>query len=213
VNYKNLVSVAHFKGHMATGFGGALKNIGMGLGCRAGKMDMHSIISPVVNSGKCVVCGTCVRDCPVDAITLGKVASIDSGKCIGCAHCIAICPNGAIDLNWNMSHDVNKMLMEKIVEYSVAVVAGRRWRFMNFITGLTYECDCFDLDQKPFMKDVGLVLGEDPVAVDQASMDLVKKACGGEDPLLKKHKIDGAYMLEYAEKCGLGSRRYELKPL
>jgi uncharacterized protein len=213
IKYDRLVALTHFKGHMATGFGGALKNIGMGLGSRAGKMDMHSIISPIVKGEKCVACGTCVRDCPVDAISLGKVASIDSGKCIGCAHCIAVCPQKAIDIPWNMSHEVNAILMEKIAEYSYAAVKGRRWWFMNFITDLTYDCDCMGIDQKPFMGDVGVVLSQDPVAADQASLDLVKKAYGGTDPFLKKHGINGEEMLDYAQKIGLGSRIYELKAL
>ena len=211
LNYDKLVAVSHFKGHMATGFGGALKNIGMGLGSRAGKMDMHSIVSPYVKGDKCIACGTCVRDCPVDAISLGKVASIDSGRCIGCAHCISVCPSSAIDINWGMSHDVNRILMEKIAEYALAAVRGRCWWFMNFITGVTFDCDCFDLKQEPFMGDVGVLLSRDPVAVDQASLDLVKDRNNGIDPFFKKHGVDGARILEYAEKIGLGVRKYELR--
>ncbi|MFH1054929.1 MAG: DUF362 domain-containing protein [Candidatus Altiarchaeota archaeon] len=210
IEYKKLIAVTHFKGHMAASFGGALKNIGMGLGSRAGKMDMHSIIAPVVHSEKCTLCGTCARDCPVDAFTLGKVASIDSGKCIGCAHCIAICPNAAIDIPWNMTKDVNKILMEKVTEYAYAALSGRSWWFINFITDLTYDCDCMGFDQKPFMQDIGIVLSKDPVAADQASLDLVRERNGGVDPFLEKHKIDGTYMLEYAEKIGLGSRKYRI---
>jgi len=211
--YERLVAVSHFKGHMATGFGGALKNIGMGLGSRAGKMDMHSIVSPVVKADKCVACGTCVRDCPVDAISLGKVASIDSSKCIGCAHCIAVCPRSAIDLRWNMGHDVNRKLMEKIAEYAYAVMAGRRWWFINFITGVTYDCDCFDVDQHPFMEDIGILLSQDPVAIDQASIDLVKGRNKGIDPFMKKHGVDGTHILKYAESIGLGARGYEIREI
>ncbi len=211
--YQKLVAVSHFKGHIAAGFGGALKNVGMGLGSRAGKMGMHSIISPVVLPKKCVACGTCVRDCPVDAITLSDVAYIDSKKCIGCAHCIAVCPESAIDIPWNMSGEVNRALMEKVAEYSLAAMAGRSWRFINFITDLTYDCDCMPTRQKPFMPDIGIILSSDPVAADQASLDLVKDRNGGKDPFLKKHGIDGSYILEYAETIGLGSREYGLKRL
>jgi uncharacterized Fe-S center protein len=176
-------------------------------------MEMHSIISPVVKADKCIACGACVRDCPVNAITLGKVASIDSSKCIGCAHCISICPQAAIDLKWNMSHGVNNALMEKIAEYAYAVLKGRRWWFINFITDITYDCDCFGIYQKPFMKDIGIVLSQDPVAIDAASLDLVKEWNNGVDPFLEKHNIDGSYLLEYSEKIGLGSRKYDLKQL
>jgi uncharacterized Fe-S center protein len=212
MKYKKLIAVTHFKGHMAAGFGGALKNIGMGLGCRAGKMDMHSIISPVIKKDKCVACGTCVKDCPVNAITLGDVASIDSGKCIGCAHCIAVCPQAAIDLNWASSGSVSK-LMEKIAEYAHASMDGRRWWFINFITDITYDCDCFGIEQKPFMPNIGIISSQDPVAADQASLDLVKKRNRGTDPFLKKHHIDGTYLLDYAEKIGLGKKQYTLQEL
>jgi uncharacterized protein len=213
VKYKELIAVSHFKGHMATSFAGAIKNVGMGLGSRAGKMDMHAIISPVVTKGKCVTCGTCVRECPVDAITVGTVAAIDSRRCIGCAHCIAICPNAAIDIPWNMSHEVNKALMEKVSEYALAAASGRKWWYVNFVTDLTFDCDCMHTDQTPFMNDVGIIMGQDPVAVDQASYDLVLQRNGGVDPFSKKHGIDGTYMLDYAEKIGLGKRKYELRKL
>ena len=173
-------------------------------------MDMHSIISPIVDGKKCVACGACVRDCPVDAITLGEVASIDSGKCVGCAHCIAICPQGAIGIPWNMSSEVNKILMEKIAEYALAATRGRKWWYVNFITDVTYDCDCMGTDQKPFMENIGIVLSQDPVACDQASLDLVKAKMKGKDPFKAKHGIDGQYILDYAEKIGVGSRKYEL---
>jgi len=100
---------------------------------------------------------------------------------------------------------------EKIAEYALAAVRGRCWWFMNFITGVTFDCDCFDLKQEPFMGDVGVLLSRDPVAVDQASLDLVKDRNNGIDPFFKKHGVDGARILEYAEKIGLGVRKYELR--
>jgi len=212
-DYSQWVAVTHFKGHIATGFGGCLKNVGMGLGSRAGKMDMHSIVSPYVKTKKCVACGTCVADCPVNAITLGEKAAIDSNKCIGCAHCIAVCPQAAFDVSWDMSEDVNRILMERIAEYARAALKGRRWWFMNFVTDVTWDCDCMAKVQTPFMKDVGILLSKDPVACDQAALDLVKGANSGEDPFQKKLGIDGSHQLEYAEKIGLGVRGYALEPL
>jgi len=209
--FERLVSIAHFKGHVATGFGGALKNIGMGLGARAGKLEMHSIISPYVKSEACIACGTCVGDCPVDAIALDGKARIDPSKCIGCAHCIAVCPEAAIDVQWDLSGPVNLKLMERIACYASAALSGRRWWFMNFITDVTYDCDCLASEQTPFMGDVGILLSRDPVAIDKASLDLVKKRSKGVDPFLKKHRVDGSRILEYAEKMGLGVREYEIQ--
>lgn len=212
--YDNLIAVSHFKGHMATEFGGALKNIGMGLGARPGKLEMHSIASPYVKSGKCAVCLTCVGACPADAISVkDNTAAIDPEKCIGCVRCIAVCPQGAVDVPWNMSESVNNMLMEKIAEYASAALKDRGWWFMNFITGLTFDCDCLPMKQTPFMQDVGVLLSRDPVAIDQASLDLVKGKNNGADPFRRKHNVDGMHILEYAEKLGLGSRIYELEKL
>jgi len=208
--FSQCIAVTHFKGHLAAGFGGALKNIGMGLGSRAGKLQMHSIISPTVKSETCIGCGTCVSECPVDAISLDGKAQIDSEKCIGCAHCIAICPEKAIDIPWDMSDSVNKKLMERIVAYAKAALKDRRWWFMNFLTDVTYDCDCFGIKQESIIDDVGILLSRDPVAIDAASLDLVEKAHGGFDPFLEKHGVDGRYILEYAEKAGLGTRNYSL---
>jgi len=208
--YSDLVSLAHFKGHMATGFGGALKNIGMGLGSRSGKLDMHALVSPKVNPGKCVACGECLKHCPADAITIGETASIDSESCIGCVHCIAFCPRGAVEIPWDMSNETNKILMEKIADYALAAAGDRRWWYLNFLTDITYDCDCLPKKQEPFMEDVGLVYGRDPVAVDAASIDLVRERYGGK-PFKEEHKVDGRYIIDYAEEIGLGSGEHELR--
>jgi uncharacterized Fe-S center protein len=154
---------------------------------------------------------TSISQYSAKSVINGK-ANIDPKKCIGCVHCIAICPQAAINIPWEKGGPVGK-LMERIADYACASMDGRRWWFMNFITDVTYDCDCFGIKQTPFMKDAGILLSRDPVATDQASLDLVKEKNKGADPFLKKHKVDGSYMLEYAEKNGLGKRTYELKEL
>ncbi len=210
VKYKNIVALSHFKGHISTGFGGAIKNMGMGLGSRAGKLEMHAIVSPYVKAEKCVACGVCVRDCPADAITLEGKANINPSKCIGCAHCIAVCPQGAINVPWDLSESVNNKLMENVADYALAATGGRRCWYINFLANITLECDCLAMEQKPFMEDVGVLFSEDPVAIDQASLDLIVERNNGVDPFMAHNKVKSTHILKYGEHVKLGSRDYDL---
>lgn len=208
--FNNLISVAHFKGHILTGFGGAIKNVGMGLGSRSGKMEMHSSTIPIVSKGKCTVCGTCADNCDFNAITIEDYAKINKNLCSGCARCIAICPTSAISIDW--ASTPQNIVMERVVEYTLAATTNRNWAYINFLTKMTVECDCMNIVQKPFIKDLGILMSFDPVAIDQASIDLIKER-EGKDPFRAKNSIDSDHMLAYAEKMGLGSRKYALKAL
>jgi|WetSurMetagenome_2_1015567.scaffolds.fasta_scaffold00008_5 uncharacterized protein len=207
---KALVGVAHFKGHLMTGFGGALKNIGMGCASREGKLAQHSSVCPVVRVKKCVGCGACEAACPVDAVAVvdGK-AKITPSKCIGCASCIAACAYGAMDVNWGAGSDT---IMERMVEYVAATLAGRKKAaYVNFALKITAECDCLAKDDPRIVDDVGIFASADPVALDQACFDLVKEKAGGADVFKQAHpERDGLRQLAYAEKIGIGTRTYEL---
>jgi uncharacterized protein len=218
-----LISVAHFKGHELTGFGGTLKNLGMGCASRKGKMAQHSDVSPKVKKKKCVGCGDCERHCASEAISLKeKKASIDPEKCVGCGECILICPNGAIDVSWNA--DI-PLMQKKMTEYTLAVLKGKEKNafFINFLTDITPACDCFGHSDAPIVRDVGIVASKDPVAIDQASADLVNQQTGATASCLKEGlksgedkfravypKVDWAIQLNHGESIGLGSRKYEL---
>ncbi len=205
-----IISIAHFKGHIMTGFGGALKNIGMGCATRTGKLAQHSDISPIVVIKNCIGCGKCVEVCPAGAIILkNKKAYIDNNKCIGCASCIAACPNNAIDVNWEAGGDV---IQEKMIEYAYAVLKNKpkETAFINFALKITKECDCLAKDDPKISPDVGILVSSDPVSIDQASFDLVVKACA-KNVFKEVHpERDGSKQLEYAAKLGLGSLDYEL---
>lgn len=218
-----LVSVAHFKGHELSGFGGTIKNLGMGCASRRGKMAQHSSLSPKVQAKKCIGCGDCEDHCSQAAIAVAEEkASIDPEKCIGCGECILVCPQEAIQIRWNQSIPV---FMEKMVEYTAAVLHNKKQRalFLNFITDVSPACDCYGMNDAPIVRDVGILAANDPVAIDQAAVDLVNREPALADSCLEVNtgpgedkfkgvypKVDWQHQLAYAERIGLGSRTYEL---
>ncbi len=217
-----LVSLAHFKLHELSGFGGAIKNVGMGCASRRGKLAQHSNIAPQVNQKKCTGCGDCVVHCAQEAINLeAEKAVIDPAKCVGCAECILTCPYGNIEIQWNESIPV---FLKKMVEYTYGVLRDKRDRtvFVNFISQVSPACDCYGHNDMPIIGDVGILASRDIVALDQACADLVNQSPGHPGSCLKNlaagsdkfrdvyPQIDWEIQLEYAEQLGLGSRAYEL---
>ena len=200
--------ISHFKGHILFGFGGAIKNLGMGCGSRAGKLEMHSKIKPYVNAS-CVSCGQCVENCPAEAISLEeeRQAEIQPERCIGCAECIAVCPNEAIEIPWHGAS--SSEVMERCAEYALGAVQGKPCVCLNFVNAITKDCDCMP-DSEIIGKDVGIVASADPVACDQASYDLVLKNHGNVDIFRKATGVEGSHITAYGEKIGLGRKNYSL---
>ncbi len=206
----SLVGLAHLTGHLLCGFGGAIKNIGMGLANRAGKLEMHSGVSPVVSAEKCTLCLTCVEACAAGAITPGTQAvAIDAGLCTGCAECLAVCPSGAVGIDWssNSAH-----VQESLAEYAGAVVqsfAGRTI-FITLLNHVSTHCDCMGPTPDCISPDVGMAAATDPVALDQACVDLVIQAAG-HDPFRRAWpEVDWGVQLRHAERAGVGQRAYEI---
>lgn len=217
-----LVVVTHFKGHEATGFGGALKNLGMGLGTRSAKQRMHADFNPEVAEEKCIGCNRCVQWCPVEAILLkDRKALIDYETCYGCGECVASCPHGAIGIQWQT--DATK-LQEKIVEHCVGAVAGKEGKaiYLSFLTDMSPDCDCWNFSDAPVVADLGVLASTDPVAIDAAALDLVNEAAGlpgsrgeglaaGVDKFREVTGIDGTPILAYGQRMGLGTTEYRLE--
>lgn len=180
-----IISLNHFKGHELTGFGGALKNIGMGCGSRAGKMEMHSAGKPTVHQELCIGCGQCIKICAHDApkITDGK-AKIDHNKCVGCGRCIGVCPKDAIKASMDEANDI---LNYKIAEYTKAVVDGRPCFHISLVIDVSPYCDCHAENDIAIVPDVGMFASFDPVALDQACADAVNKQPAIKNSLLDKH--------------------------
>ena len=216
------ISLAHFKGHEATGFGGTLKNIGMGCGSRAGKMEQHSAGKPHVNQENCIGCRQCTKICAHDAITItDRKASIDHNKCVGCGRCIGVCPRDAVE---PASDESNDILNKKIAEYTKAVVQGRPCFYINMVIDVSPYCDCHAENDAAIVPDVGFFASFDPVALDMACADAVNRQPVISNSVLGDHQhihegdhfhkvspdTDWIVAIEHAEKLGLGTREYEI---
>jgi uncharacterized Fe-S center protein len=204
-----LISLAHIHGHMGTGFAGTFKNVGMGLGCRAGKQEMHSQKEPpICEEANCVLCGDCARDCPVDAITLSsRSAVIDASTCIRCGECTTICPEGAIAIRWG---DEPGMMQRRMVDYSKAVLRnkGRKTLFYAFLFDICPDCLCNDFNKPSIVPDLGILASRDPVAAEQAAFDMTSADADEFRKIYPEH--DSEICMAYGQEIGLGSRDYTL---
>ena len=215
------ISLTHFKGHENTGFGGAIKNIGMGCGSRGGKMEMHYAGKPRVNPDMCVSCAACYRNCAFEAISfINKKAFIDVNKCVGCGRCIGACNYDAIS---PINNNSNILLNEKMAEYAYAVLKDRPQYHISFITDVSPNCDCHVENDVPVVPNIGMLASFDPVALDQACADLVNAAPINPNSRLAEveHKhgdhfkdlapnTDWQTCLAHAEEIGVGERKYDL---
>ena len=203
-----IVSLTHFKGHEATGFGGALKNIGMGCGSRAGKMEMHSDGKPIINDELCIGCGRCRNICAHDAITItSKKASMDHARCVGCGRCIGVCPTDAVTTTWNAANDI---LNCKMAEYTWAVLKDKPHFHISLVMDVSPNCDCHSENDVPIVPDIGMFASFDPVALDMACADAVN-AGAAHDRFHETHPdTNWRSCLVHAQKIGLGKMDYQL---
>ena len=219
----SMIVMSHFKGHILAGFGGAIKNLAMGCAPSAGKKDQHFRTSPHVIQDKCISCGKCVEICPVGASSLlGEVAIIEPNICVSCGQCMEVCPVVAITIDWE--HDIPEFL-ECLTEYAYGAVKGKEEKvgYINFLLKISPDCDCVPWSDASIVPDIGILASKDPVALDQASYDLVNKQKGLVSSSLKcNHEIgtdkfrgtwpmiDGTHQLKYGEEIGVGRREYKL---
>ena len=219
-----LVSINHVKGHEMAGYGGALKNIGMGSASKQGKMHQHITTGPRLDVEKCVGCGACAAVCASKALTMGPKRKIrlNLEKCVGCGMCFSACKTSALGINWQT--DIQAFL-ERMMEYAKAVIATKPkpCLHLNFVLNVCPDCDCIGFTDAPLCPDIGVLASQDPVACDQASVDLVNAAVPlwpsrlpkgikpGANKFLAVHPhVPQDMGLAYAQKIGLGSRKYKL---
>ena len=222
------ISLSHFKGHETTGFGGAIKNIGMGCGSRAGKKEQHTNGQPTIHEDMCRGCRRCMRECANNGLLFDeetKKMHIDGANCVGCGRCIGACNFDAIEFeNWAATKDLNC----RMAEYTKAVVDGRPNFHISLVVDVSPNCDCHAENDAPILPNIGMFASFDPLALDQACVD----ACLKMQPLPNSQLSENMHKegfcdhhdhfenstpeseyktcLEHAEKIGLGSREYEL---
>lgn len=216
-----VISLTHFKGHEQAGYGGALKNIGMGCGSRAGKEEMHSSGKPVVDQDKCIGCGKCIENCAHNGphIENGK-CTILKFKCTGCARCISVCPMHAIHPDFGIA---NEVLNCKIAEYAKAVVDGRPSFHIALALDVSPSCDCEAFNDVAMVPNVGMFASFDPVALDTACADKINAQPANPNSVIA-HAHDHPHdhfaaahpdtdwraAVEHGEAIGLGTTHYEL---
>jgi uncharacterized Fe-S center protein len=220
-----IVSMNHFKGHEQAGFGGAMKNLGMGSASRQGKLELHSSSKPIIETAECTSCGQCVKNCASQAIHLNaeKKAEIDYEKCVGCGQCVAVCQFEAAQPVWDNSADI---MNYKIAEYVSAVLKDKPNFHINFVMDVSPDCDCWNCNDAAIVPNIGIAASFDPVALDKACADLVNQSAANINTVLNVRKygelqdVDKFKMihpntdwnagLKYAEKIGVGTVEYEL---
>ncbi|MBP7460528.1 MAG: DUF362 domain-containing protein [Candidatus Delongbacteria bacterium] len=221
-----IISMTHFKGHEMTGFGGVLKNIGMGSGSCSGKLEMHSASKPRNVTKNCTGCGICILNCSQHAIAFNseRRAVIDYDRCIGCGQCVAMCRFNAMQVIWDESADTATM---KIAEYALAVLKDKPQFHLSFVMSVSPNCDCYPNNDVPIIQDIGILASMDPVALDRACVDLVNAAPAMPGSVLDQPGFSSdqdkfgfihpnthwKLGLDYAETIGLGTQNYELIPI
>ena len=207
LNTDVIIAVSHPTGHMVTGIGAAIKNLGMGLASKKGKRKQHSAMKPSIKDN-CVFCKKCIDWCPEDAIIeKNKKASIVKTKCIGCGECLAVCRYDAVSFDWGAEAGFTQKSM---VEHAMAAVKGKKCFYFNVMIDMTKDCDCLWEKQEKMIPDIGILASSDPVAIDMATLALTAEYHGKNIAQMSYEKKDAMIQINHGHKVGLGSKEYEL---
>jgi len=209
----SMLAMSHMTGHIVTGMGCAIKNIGMGCAARRGKYEQHCGTHPEVTPEHCVGCGQCVPACPAGCLELkeGKI-SFAAEACVGCGECAVVCKTKAIEIRWS---ETLENLQEKMVEYAGGAIKALKGKigYINFLIKVTKDCDCLAKDDPRIVRDIGILASKDPVAIDKASVDMILNAAGKDVFKEGYPETDWSSQLTYAASLGLGSLEYTVEAL
>jgi hypothetical protein len=206
-DYDGYLIFSHFKGHGSAGFGGAIKNVSMGLASREGKRFLHQGNYPIYDGTRCIECDICVYACPENAITIRPV-NINHLDCIACGMCISVCPAGVF--SQPESENRQEAFLERLVEYAQVLANERKMVYINVLANISRSCDCVPNAPKPFMDDIGILASTDIVAIEAASHDLIDREHDCEDTFLRVNSVSGKRQISYAHELGLGNKNYTL---
>lgn len=195
-----VLTISHFKGHYCSGFGGVIKNLGMGAVTKKTKGDIHEGGMPELKC-KCTQCKACEMSCPIGGIKVTDKPEIK--LCYGCSNCIYVCPA--------------KVLKPKVNDFDIllgeaAAVAQKQFKkkfYISYLINISKHCDCESEPKEKIAKDCGYLFGKDGVAIDKAGYDLIIKN-EGRNVFKEKNLKDGVEQIDAAEKFGMGSRKYDL---
>ena len=221
ISADSMIVMSHFKGHEMAGFGVAIKNLAMGCAAIPGKIEQHACVKPIILEG-CTSCGTCIESCPEQAMQMTETgAEMVYDRCIACNNCIFACSNSLIKLDLENMNE----FIERMTEYALGAVKNKKGKvgYMNFLMNITPDCDCLPWSDSPIVPDIGILVSDDPVALDAASYDLVNHQMGFKDSLLHQNylegedkfkgiwdMVDGHVQLRYGREIGLGNLKYDL---
>ncbi len=209
---ETMLIVSHATGHVLSGLGAALKNLGMGLSSRMGKLSQHSEVAPKVEASQCDLCKTCMKWCPENCILENDgTAFIEEEKCIGCGECIAVCKTGAVQFSWDAT---SENMQKKMVEHAfgIHVEMKEKLAYMTFLTNMTKDCDCMKSKEK-MIPDIGILASFDPIALDMATLDLTQQKNQENLSKLAFPQHDPLIQIDHGVKLGMGSKEYTLKEI
>lgn len=223
-----MIVVTHCKGHIQSGFGGAIKNLGMGaIAARnregtteRGRIHAVARVRIIHIQENCILCGKCAEACDHGAISVKDEFEIDDKKCVKCGRCIEACDQEALDMERDEER-FQKTLAEAAGAALTTFEKGKVF-YISFLTEIMPHCDCHPHADVPVVNDQGILAGDDCVAIDKAALDIIESknplpdsAAEGLEKgkgLLEKVTKKNPYVhVMKAAELGLGELEYELK--